>query len=210
VPLTSVRSIEFDAVKETMTVRVARSDKPADDEVLVGPTGYVGINQLAISAVADLGELGQAAVEFQGGVERGVRAIRFPAPKPIYPVPEGRIAVIKQASKKHPTHKVVDLQPLYVQGGQLRTLPMLYFKDTVKIDLGKIATMAQVGGGGTNFDVTLVSGQQVPLVLLDRPKGPDGKSDLQLQGLVGRFAGGYRLLPMASVGELQFEEMAKK
>src|SRR5262245_13867568 len=103
VPLTSVRGIDFDGAKETMTVRVAKSDKEADDDILVGPTGYVGINQVAITAVTDLGELGQAAVEFHGGVDRGIRGLRFPSPKPIEALPEGRAAVIKQTSKKYPT-----------------------------------------------------------------------------------------------------------
>jgi hypothetical protein len=209
VPLASIRSITFDAGKdkETVTVRVVRSDKEADDEVLVGPTGYVGINQLTISAVADLGDLGQAAVEFHGGVDRGLRSVRFPAPKPIEPVPEGRQAVIKAASKGRPTLEVVGLQPLYARaGGHFVTLPTLYFKDTVKVDMGKIAALTQVGSAGTNFDVTLTSGQQHPLVLIERPKGPDGKGDLQLQGLVGRFGGGWRLFPMAAVGEVQLQE----
>jgi hypothetical protein len=212
VPLGSVRSIEFEpGPKNTMTVRVAKSDKEADDEILVGPTGYKGINHVAITALTDLGDLGQATVEFHGGVERGVRSIRFPAPKAIDALGEGRGAVIVQASKKYPTLKVVDLQPLYLQsGGKLRTLPALHFKETVKIDLSKIAKIAQVGLGGGNFEVTLQNGQQHPLVLIDRPKGPDGKSDLQLLGLVGRFSAGYRLVPMITVGELQFEEMGKK
>jgi hypothetical protein len=213
VPLSSVRSIEFNPAKdkETMTVRICRSDKEADDEIVVGPTGYIGINHVAITAMADLGELGQATVEFQGGVERGVRSIRFPSPKPIDPVPEGRIAVITAASKKYPTLKVTDLQPLYMQtGGLFRTLPTLYFKETVKVDIGKIAKMAQIGVGGNNFEVTLQSGQQNPLVLLDRPKGPDGKGDLLLVGLVGRFSAGYRMFPPTAIGELHFEETAKK
>jgi hypothetical protein len=212
VPLGSIRSIEFaPAPKETMTVRVAKSDKEEEDEILVGPTGYKGINHLAITAQTDLGELGQATVEFQGGVERGVRSIRFPTPKPIDSLPEGRFAVIAQASKKHPTLKIVDAQPLYLQtGGQLRTLPALYFKETVKIELVKIVKIVQVGIGGGNFDVTLQSGQQHPLVLVERPKGPEGKSDLLLLGLAGRFSAGHRLVPMIVIGELHFEEMGKK
>src|SRR5207302_10495079 len=62
VPVTSVRSLEYDAKKNTVTLRVACGPKEENDEVLTGVTGYVSVNLLTIEATADLGELGQAAV----------------------------------------------------------------------------------------------------------------------------------------------------
>src|SRR5262249_27224364 len=210
IPLASLRSIEYDAKKETVTVRVATSDKEADDVVLEGVTGYVGTNIVGIEAMTDLGELGQAKVLFQGGVSRGVQSLRFSAPKPMEPVPAGRAAAVKQASKNQPGFTAVDLQPLYVvPGGALQTSPHLYFQETVKLDLAKVEKLTQIGSGGGNFDVLLKGGQQNPLVLIDRPRAPDGKSEWQLEGLVGRFPGGYRLFPMTTIGELRFEDKGK-
>jgi hypothetical protein len=210
-PVASIRSTDYDAKKETVAVRVATSDKEVDDEVLHGLTGYVGTNILAIEATADLGELGQATVKFQGGVQRGVQSIRFSAPKPIAALPAGRVASIKQASKNQPSYTVVDLQVLYLADGEIPLAsPHLYFKETIKLDLAKVDKMAQVGTGGVNYDVTLKSGQQNPLILIENPKGPDGKGLMLLEGLVGRFAGGYRLFPMSTVGELEFDVKAPK
>ena len=62
---------------------------------------------------------------------------------------------------------------------------------------------------GVDFDVTLKSGQQTPLVLIDRPKNVDNKGDLVLEGLVGRFSAGFRYFPMTTVGELEFDDQGK-
>src|SRR5438128_1962228 len=202
VPVSSIRSLEYDAKKNAVTLRVARNAKADDDEELHGITGYVSVNQLTIEATADLGELGTAAVKFQGGIERGIKSLRFTAPTPMEKPPAGRVATIKQPSKTQPAFTVVDLQVLYLAGkGQFQTSQTLYFKETVKIDLAKIDKLAQNGAGGLDFDVTLGSGQQHTLELIERPKGSDGKSVMQLEGLVGRFAGGYRVFPMNTIGE---------
>jgi hypothetical protein len=112
VPLSSIRSIEFDPEKgKEMTVRVARSDKPADDEVLVGPTGWSGFNFVTLTGTAE-DDKGKQAMDFEGGSKSGVRSIRFPAPKPLGPPPPGRAAVVKHADEKYPRYMVVDLQPL--------------------------------------------------------------------------------------------------
>ena len=148
---------------------------------IAGITGYVSVNQLTIEATADLGELGTAAVKFQGGIERGIKSLRFTAPTPMEKPPAGRVATIKQPSKTQPAFTVVDLQVLYLAGkGQFQTSQTLYFKETVKIDLGKIDKLAQNGAGGLDFDVTLGSGQQHTLELIERPKGADGKSVMQM------------------------------
>lgn len=206
VPLVNIRRIDFDN-KDGISVRVATSDKEADDVVLYGLTGYAGVNIVAIEAVTDLGELGKGTIRFEKGKGRGLQSIRFPAPKPIEAPPAGRIATIKQVAKNQPSYTVTDLKALYnVGGGLLRASPTLYFKDTIKLDLAKVQKLSGVGASATDYDVTLMSGQQSPLVLIDRPKGADGKTDMLLDGLVGRFAGGYRVFPMSTVGEVAFEE----
>jgi hypothetical protein len=210
IPLASIRSIDFDAKKEIVSVRVARSDKEDDDEVLYGRADYQEVNFMAVEATRDLGELGKAIVQFQSGAKEEIKSLRFSAPKPLEAPPAGRVAAIKQASKSQPGYAVTDLQALYLTpGGRWQISPTLYFKDTIKIDLAKIEKMVRIGTSGGNFDVSIKGGQQAPLVLIENPKGADDKTVLQLEGLIGRFAGGYRLFPMTTIGELQFEEKAK-
>src|SRR5437763_861347 len=82
-----------------------------------------------IVAEADLGEFGLAAMKFAGGVQNGVRAIRFAAPKPVAAGDKGRFAEVWPAGKVKGTFPVTDLQPLYAQASGLeRTLPTLYFQ----------------------------------------------------------------------------------
>jgi hypothetical protein len=209
VPVDSVRSIEFDPSAKKVTVRVAISAKEEDDVKIEGATGYQNTNTFAVEAVTDLGDLGQATVRFQGGGEKGVKSFRFASPKPMGPLPTGRSGKIKQQDTKLPTFRFVDLQPLYVAaGGQERTLPHLYFKETVKVDLAKIEKMV---GDKLDFTLTLTGGkEQPPLVLLERAKDADGTGTLQLEGLVGRGIVGWRLFPMITVGELTFEDKSKQ
>jgi hypothetical protein len=208
IPVASIRSIDFQSKKDFVTVRVVKSDKEIDDEILYGLTGYAGTNIIAIEATTDLGELGKSTVEFKrGGKGRGLQAIRFASPKPIDPLPASRVATVKQAAKGQPAFAVVDLQGLYsTAGGLLRQSPTLFFKDTIKLDMPKIQTLSTAGTSGVDFNVTLMGKQDVlPLELIDRPK-MDGKTDMQLVGLIGRFGGGYRVFPMNSIGEIMFTE----
>lgn len=209
IPLANIRSIDFEPKKQGVSVRVVKSDKEADDEILDGLTGYAGVNALAITATTDLGDLGTASIEFKPGGTRGLLSVKFADPKPIAPV-AGRAAIVKQQSKTQSSITAFDPQALYVtSSGLQRTSPILYFKDTIKLDLAKIQKLTAAGPSGIDFDVTLKSGQQTPLSLIDRPKNVDGKGDLVLEGLVGRFPGGYRFFPMATVGELEFADQGK-
>src|SRR5262249_27615199 len=45
-PVASIRSVEYDAKKNSVTLRIAKSAKEEDDEELHGITGYVGVNLL--------------------------------------------------------------------------------------------------------------------------------------------------------------------
>jgi hypothetical protein len=207
VPVDSVRSIEFDAMEKKVTLRVAVSAKEEDDARIVGATGFQNTNIFAVEAVTDLGELGQATVRFQGGIDKGVKSFRFSSPKPVDPLPKGRTGKIKQQDSKLPTFRVVDLQPLYtVAGGKEIVLPHLYFKDTVKVELAKIEKMV---GEKFEFTLTLKGGkEQPPLSLLERPKDAEAKSGT-LEGLVGRGMVGWRLFPMITIAELTFDDTNK-
>jgi hypothetical protein len=209
VPLESIRAINFDTKKKRVTVHVVHSDKADDDEVLTGLTGYVGVNHLSLTAEADLGDLGMAKKKFQGGVSKGIRSIRFPAPKPVAAVGEGRPAKVAAGSQGKTIHQIVDLQPLYRFGdGGARLHPTLYFEKTVKIEVDTIAKLTRVGSGeagGLTFDVLLKDGKQNPLILIDKIGSLDGRP-AQLEGLVGRVSAGYKLVPMAGFGEIQFDK----
>ena len=62
----------------------------------------------------DRGELGVATLAYQGGVPKGIRAIRFPEPK-VHPDKPGRPAVVQTADRDvKKAHKVTGLVPLYV------------------------------------------------------------------------------------------------
>jgi hypothetical protein len=210
-PIASIRSIVIDGdkEKETMTVRVAKSEKEADDEILVGPLFYPGFNTLEITAMIDKGDKDQVAIEFEGGVRKdSVRSFRFPSPKPIDPLPKARAASVKHVNMKYPTLQVVDLQVLYVQGdGSWKTLPTLYFNDPSKADLVNIGKLSQMRSGGNNYEVTLLTGQKNPRVIVTAPKDA---GDVELVGFVGRFSAGYRIFPLITVGEVLFEEKGKK
>jgi hypothetical protein len=207
--LEHIRAIEFDAKKGLVTVRVVTGDKAEDDLVLTGVTGYVGVNVLAIEAEADLGELGTATAQFQGGVANGVRSVRFPAPKPA-PAAPVRPDRVTTRDKGKTVHHVLELRPLYrLADGTSRTAPTLLFRKTLKLDVTKIDQMTQVGGegkaGGLNFEVTLKGGKQAPLVLLS------SMADFQvegqratLEGLVGREPAGFKLFPPAVIAAVQF------
>jgi hypothetical protein len=213
--LDRIRAIEYDPEKKTVTVRYARPGDKGDEEgKLTGTTRYVGVNKLTIQAEADLGELGVADVKFQGGVPKGVKSIRFPAPKAAAKKAAGRLATVTDVEKN--VHKVADLQPLYrLAGGRQRRIPTLLFKKTVKIDVGKIKKLAFVesgekGGEGLDYEVTLKTGKSHTLALINQVNPLDGKAAL-LEGFVGRVEAGYKFIPLSPspnqvFTEIQFED----
>jgi hypothetical protein len=196
IPLDRIKSIDYDNEKRTVAVSVGMpDDKQANAEiVLIGSTKYVGENKLTIEAEADLGELGVAAVKFQGGTAKGIKTIRFPPPR----VKNGsatRLAEITIADKNNDVHKVSDVAPLYKLGDGERLLPVLLFKKTVKIDLAKIQKLTLSENGGLEFDVALKDGKNLILTLLDKVSPVDGKP-AQLLGFVAKVAAGYKVYPL--------------
>ena len=208
IPLESIRSIDFDNAKESMTVHVATNAKPADDITLRGPTGYRDINKFAIDAEVDKGDLGVAEVHYSGGIKTGIQGVRFPSPKPV--PPENKDA--RQAAVSYSDHdnKYVgnfhDLQPLYRFGDEHEVVsPLLFFKKTVKIDLGKIKKIVpnkdDSTAAGPIWNVTLKNGDVETFTLLLRAP-LDGK-EAQLDGFVAKVPAGYRIIPVNNASLLQ-------
>jgi hypothetical protein len=208
IPVERLRSIDYDD-KDDVTVKAATGDKDAVEE-LTGTAKFVGVNKLTIEAEVDKGELGVAAVKFNGGVPKGIKGVRFPAAK-VEPMKlEGRTATVtisEKASKN--AQKVTDLQALYrFADGSERLLPTLMFKKTLKIDLGKVVKLRAATGDkdtdGMDWGVTLKDAAEETFTLLDKVTF-DGKP-AALEGLVGRVAVGYKLFPPHTVAEIEFEE----
>jgi hypothetical protein len=208
IPVDRLRVIDYDNEKRTISVRVAAGEKPGDDALLTGTTKYKEVNRLKIEADVDKGDMMIATIPFfGGGTDKPIRAIRFPAPKPPAAAEAGRPAFVVVEGKNN-VQKVADLQPLYqfADGGE-RLLPQLMFKKTLKIDVAKIQKLTAVEGRvpeGKEMDVTLKDGNSDTLTLL-KTITLDGKQ-ATLAGLVGRVPAGYKLFPLHTFTEIQFDE----
>jgi hypothetical protein len=208
IPLERLRAIDYDSEKDTVTVRVAAGDKGAEEETLTGSTKFRGINKLTLAAEVDKGDLGVAEVKFLGGVPKGIRGIRFPETKVPAAAAGGRPATVTVEDKEKNTQKATDLQPLYRLGdGSERILPTLFFRKTLKIDLGKVKKLRAVESKeapGGDWEVTLGDGGTETFTLLPKPV-LDGKP-ATLEGLVGRVPAGWKLFPVHALAEVEFGE----
>jgi hypothetical protein len=205
IPLDRIRAIDFDNEKEIMTVRVATAPGTEKDEVLSGAAKYRKLNKLILEAEVDKGEQGVAEVKFQGGLPKGIQAIRFPPPRLEAAPPAGRPAVVITADgAKKTTHQVSDLQPLYrLAGGTERLAPTLMFKKTLKLDVAKIRKIAVSGeADDLTWHVSTKDGEEQTLTLLE--KMPLDNKPAQLEGLLGRVPVGFKLFPAATVAEVKF------
>ncbi len=220
IPVDRLRVIDYDNEKRTVAIRVATGDKPVDDALLTGATKYLGVNRLTIEAEVDYGDMGIAAVKYMGGwtdkpsdkpndkpSANPIKAVRFPAPKPPAASPGSRPAFVVVEGKNN-VQKVADLQPLYqFADGEERLLPQLMFKKTLKIDVAKIQKITAVEGRvpeGKEMDVTLKDGNSDTLTLL-KTITLDGKQ-ATLAGVLGRVPAGYKLFPVHTFTEIQFDE----
>jgi len=208
IPVDRLRVIDYDNEKRTVAIRVATNEKPADDALLTGATKFLGVNRLTIEAEVDKGDMGIAEVKYLGGgTDKPIRGLRFAAPKPPAAAPESRLAFVVVEGKNN-VQKVADLQPLYqfADGGE-RLLPHLMFKKTLKIDVAKIQKIMAVEGRvaeGKEMDVTLKDGNSDTLTLL-KTITLDGKQ-ATLAGVLGRVPAGYKLFPVHTFTEIQFDE----
>jgi hypothetical protein len=202
-PLEYIRGIDFDDDNKTMSVRVATGDKEDTDVVLTGTTRFRGVNKVDVEAEVDKGDLGIAAVKFAGGVPGGIKGIRFPKVKPA-PAPKGQPAVVVVNYQEKTEEKVHDLQVLYRTRESEKVSPILFFKKTIKLDLGKVHSLATTGTEGTEWKIKLKNGDEETFTLLKT-----GELDGKLVGLVGfvaRVPAGYRLYPPHTVSEIRFEQ----
>lgn len=207
VPLDRIRAVTFDEDGRTMTVRAATGGKPEEDATLLGTTAYKGINKLALEAEVDKGDAGIAEVTFRGGELRGgIQAIRFPTPK-VAAGKAGRPAVVVSADRDiKKTHKVSDLLPLYrFKGGREKTAPVLFFRKTLKLDVGKIKKIAVSGEDSDDvvWQVGQKDGDDATLTLL-QTASVDGQP-AELVGLVGKVPAGYKLFPLRRIGSVEFD-----
>jgi len=209
VPLDRIRSLDYDADKQAVTLKVLASG--GTEETLTGTTKFRGINKLTIEAEVDKGDLGVAEIKYLGGVPKGIRGIRFPPPKVPAAAQAGRPAFVTIADSDDKTaHKVADLRPLYkLRDDVERIAPTLFFKKTLKIDIAKVQKLRVVeNSDGAEFTVTLKDGAEETLTLL-RDVMLDGKP-ARLEGLMGRVPAGYKLFPLHAVTEIQFDEMKEE
>jgi hypothetical protein len=204
IPLDRLHALDFDNDKDTVTARVAVGPKADDEATLTGPTQYKGINKIVLEAEVDKGDMGVAAFKYLGGVPHGVRGLHFPAPKPPAAAPTGRPAVVTTVYKdKKTTHKVADLQPLYISGGRERLSPVLLFKKTLKVDVGTIRKIAVTEAEDEPaWTVTDKDGDQTLTPLL---KPTIDERPAVLLGLLGRVPAGYKLFPAHTLSEVDFE-----
>lgn len=209
IPLENIRAIDYDNEAETATVKVAGA-KAEDDVSLTGTTKFRATNKLTIEAEVDKGDLGVAAVKFQGGDKKiGIKGVRFPAPKALE-APKGRIAnlTIQQDKNKKSTEKVYDLKPLYLTSGGEKASPILMFKKTIKLDVAKITKLVPAEGDDKEWTVTLKDGADETLTLLE-----DGELDgkpVRLRGFLARTNAGWKIFPILTVTEIQFEDAKDK
>ncbi|MGE3804953.1 MAG: hypothetical protein AB7K24_09805 [Gemmataceae bacterium] len=205
VPLDRIQAIDYDndPGQQLVTIKLT-STKPDEKIELKGTTRYRGVNKLVIEADVDKGDLGVAALKFQGGFkDNSIRGLRFAAPKAGAAL-EGKTATITAADKMSTKHEVVDLQALVRHpDGRLQTLPYLMFKKTLKVDLGKVKSIKFKDDPKTNeaeAEVALADGETLVLTAL-RVVPVDDKPT-QLEGLVGKVPAGYKLFPLHTIAEL--------
>jgi hypothetical protein len=207
VPLARIRSIDYDD-KDGVAVRVAVSDKAEADEVIKGTTRFKQINKLTIEAEVDKGDLGVAEIKYLGGVPKGIRGLRFPAPKAPAAGTPGRGASVTVNDKQKGPYKILDLQPLYrFEDGSEQLVPTLLFKKTLKIDVAKLKKLRAAGDPereGAPLGVTLKGGEEETFTLLKTVTLNDKPA--VLEGLLGRVPAGYKLFPLHTITEVEFEE----
>src|SRR5262249_41875822 len=175
---------------------------------LTGTTRYKGINKVTIEAEVDKGDAGIAALTYQGGVPKGIRAIRFPEPKVAPEKEAGRPAIVLTEDKTiQKAHKVTDLFGLYqLAGGREALSATLMFKKTLKVDLGKVKKIARAEESDTRdvvWQVEQKGGDDSTLTLLTAAT-LDGKP-AKLVGLVGKVPAGFVLFPPVSILAVHFD-----
>lgn len=212
VPLASVKKIDYDREKKTVTC-IALNDA-GEPVTLVGSTKFTSSNKLTIEAEAVLEGLGNATVKFHGGVDKmGLQSVAFPAPKPAEKV-KGAAGVVTADDKEKSKHTAYDIQPLYLVDGQYRVAPYIMFKKTVKVDMDKLAGLRYVPPedkkkASNDYEVTLKDGAKHTLSLLTTVE-LDKKKSMTFVGFIGRVPVGYKLFAVDAIYEFRAGEEEKK
>jgi hypothetical protein len=210
VPVSRVKSLAYDSEKKTVTLEVAGREEP-----LKGFGQFAGINQIAVDAEVDRGDMGVAELRYKSGAGKGaLRELRLGGKPAEDAKPAGEVARIRlsEAKKDDEPLTVHNLRALYRADKMTeKLLPVLYFKKTLKIDLAKVDRL-QFPTEGTakdiEVDVTLKDGTEQTLTLLTAVAGDDGKP-LTLVGLVGDVPGvGWKLFPVVTLGEVRVGDKA--
>ncbi len=206
IPVDRLRSLEYDSAKKTVAARVATGDNPAEI-TFTGSTQYKGINQVVLEAEVDRGVLGIAALKFHGGTPTGgFKKATFPV-RMVEPLKMERPASVTILhEKKKVTQRVSDLQPLYqLADGTDVVAPALLFKKSLKVDLANVRKLvgSEPGQIETTFDVTLRDGSTETLTALNHVK-LDGKA-ATLIGFVGKVPGAWKVYPLHTILELEFD-----
>jgi hypothetical protein len=137
-----------------------------------------------------------------------LKKVVFPSPKKVADL-QGRPAVITDSEKKKGTHAITDVQPLYrFEDGTEKLAPTLMFKKTLKLDVAKIQKIHAGEDKPKDMDgpewlVTMKDGEETTLTLLKTITLDD--KEARLEGLLGRVPGGYRLFPVHTISEIQFD-----
>ena len=210
VPLTSIRTIEYDREKKTVSA-IAIKDS-GEDVTLLGSTKFAG-NKITLEADAILDGLGSATVKFYGGIDKGLRSIAFPAPKPADKV-QGPEAVVTADDKEKTKHTAADVRPLFLVDGQYQVMPYVMFKKTVKIDWDKVASLRFAPPDdkkklSNEYEVTLKDGAKHTLTILTTVE-LEKKKTMTFVGLIGRVPVGYKLFHLDAIFEYRAAEAEKK
>jgi hypothetical protein len=203
VPLDRLRTVEYDAKKETVKLTAATGPKDDAKATLTGSTGYKNTNRPTLEGEVDQGA---EKLMFLCGVEKGIKAATFPATK-VEALPEGRPAILttRRGDDSPTEHKMGDFQPLYrFADGHEMLSPTLYCK-TGKFEIAKIAKATRSAGaeGNTVWILSFPKGDDQTLTLDPSPK-IDGK-EATLAGFIGRVPAGYKLFPAALIQEVEFD-----
>lgn len=212
IPLDRIRSLDFDNDKQLMSVKLLTGDKEEAEASLSGTTRFKGINKIVIEAEVDKGDMGVAEVKFLGGLPKGIRSLSFAKPKAPAAAPAGRPATVTIADKGKNVQKATDLLPLYrLPDGSERLLSIVMFKKTLKVDVAKIQKFHAVEGtkgDDTEWTITMKDGEEQTLALL-RTIPLDDKQAV-LEGFLGRVPAGYKLFPVHTIGDIEFDEPKKE
>lgn len=206
IPLASLESLEFDAVKKVVKAKVKTA---GGSEELAGTSKFVGINKFVADYEQELSGLGKALLKFRVGEPKSPSVtFRLGGAVAVPAVPKGRKASIVAADKEKTKHEIVEAQPLYQTASGFEVVPQIRFQVDVKVPWDKLREMKALPTdkkqSGSSFAVTIGDGSPTPLILWEPTAKADAKAP-RLFAIVGRTATGYKAFPMHTIAELKLD-----